>query len=260
MPPKQTPPRPVPAVTRSVAILRFLGRHDAPVGVVAIARELGIIPSTCLQILRTLVLEELVSVDAETKCYALDAGMVTLARSALRRDRFAQIVQPELDRLSTKFGVTAIGVRVIGLQHMNVLAISHSHLAFRIQVDVGSRFPALISATGRCLAAHCGHSEHEIKRAFKALRWEDAPDYDTWRSEVEQTRQTGYGVDEGNYIRGVTVAAAPVFGLGDTMAYGVALVGLSEQMRDSGLDIIGAEVKSIAAELTEKLGGGGAST
>ncbi|MFT6581831.1 MAG: DNA-binding IclR family transcriptional regulator [Alphaproteobacteria bacterium] len=237
-----------------------MGRHDAPVGVVAIARELGIIPSTCLQILRTLVLEELVSVDAETKCYALDAGMVTLARSALRRDRFAQIVQPELDRLSTKFGVTAIGVRVIGLQHMNVLAISHSHLAFRIQVDVGSRFPALISATGRCLAAHCGHSEHEIKRAFKALRWEDAPDYDTWRSEVEQTRQTGYGVDEGNYIRGVTVAAAPVFGLGDTMAYGVALVGLSEQMRDSGLDIIGAEVKSIAAELTEKLGGGGAST
>lgn len=252
---KSPPPRPVPAVRRGIAILRFLGRNDAPMGVVAIARELGIVPSTCLQILRTLVMEELVSVDTESKRYTLDAGMLTLARSALRRDRFARIVQPVLDRISTRFEVTAIGVRVIGLRHMNVVAISHSDLAFRLHVDVGSRFPALISATGRCLAAFGGHSDRAIKRAFTALRWDNAPDYDTWRREVEQTRRTGFGADEGNYIRGVTIVAAPVFDINETMTYGLALVGLSDQMRDAGLDNMGAEVQGAAATLTESLGG-----
>ncbi|MBL4721906.1 MAG: IclR family transcriptional regulator [Alphaproteobacteria bacterium] len=252
---KNAPPRPVPAVTRSIAILRFLGRNDTPVGVVAIARELDIIPSTCLQILRTLVTEELVSVDPATKCYALDAGMLALVRNALRQDRFAGLVQPELDRLSARFGITAIGVRVIGLQHMNVVAISHSDLAFRIHVDVGSRFPALVSATGRCLAAFGGHSDTDLKRGFKAVRWENAPDYDAWFTEVEQTRHAGFGADVGNYIRGVTIVATPVFGLDGTMTYGLAMVGLSDQMRDFGHDAIGAEVQRVAATLTENLGG-----
>jgi hypothetical protein len=47
--------RPVPAVTRAVAILRLLGRSEEALGVHAIARALTLIPSTCLHILRVLV-------------------------------------------------------------------------------------------------------------------------------------------------------------------------------------------------------------
>ena len=39
--------RPVPAVTRAVAILRLLGRSEEALGVHAIARALTLIPSTC---------------------------------------------------------------------------------------------------------------------------------------------------------------------------------------------------------------------
>src|SRR6185312_13270609 len=44
--------RPVPAVTRAVAILRLLGLSEEALGVHAIARALTLIPSTCLHILR----------------------------------------------------------------------------------------------------------------------------------------------------------------------------------------------------------------
>ena len=112
----------------------------------------------------------------------LDAGVLTLARSALRQDGFARLAQPEFDRVGRTISRDAIGVRVIGLQHMIVVAISRSDVAFRLQVDVGSRFPALISATGRCLAAFGNHPERDIERAFRALRWDAAPSYKSWQS------------------------------------------------------------------------------
>lgn len=254
-PSSESAPRPVPAVTRGIAILRFLARSAEPVGVNAIARGVGIIPSTCLHILRALVAEEMVAVDPATKGYTLDAGVVTLARSALRQDRFAGLVQDDLDRLAARFGITAIGVRVIGLQHMTVVAISRSDMTLRIQVDVGSRFPALISATGRCLAAFGGHDEADIKAGFEALRWDDAPAYPVWRKEVEATRRTGLGLDAGNYIRGITIMAAPVLGIEGHMTHGVVAVGLTEQFRHVGRDAVGAALKAAAERVTAQLGG-----
>jgi len=66
--------RPVPAVTRSIAILRLLGTQKQAMGVKAISDKLGLVPSTCLHILRVLVAENFVRVDPETKRYRSGAG------------------------------------------------------------------------------------------------------------------------------------------------------------------------------------------
>ena len=75
--------RPVPAVSRSIAILRLLGEARPGLGVKAIADRLGLVPSTCLHILRVLVEENLVQIEPATKRYSLAAGMISLARSVL---------------------------------------------------------------------------------------------------------------------------------------------------------------------------------
>src|ERR1700749_3054920 len=80
-----------PAISRAAAVLRMLGRSEAPLGVQAIARELGLVPSTCLYVLRALVAEELVAFEADTKRYSLDAGVLSLAQHWLRRDRFIDL-------------------------------------------------------------------------------------------------------------------------------------------------------------------------
>ena len=74
--PRGTRVREVPAVTRSIAILRLLGRMQQPMGVKAIADELGLVPSTCLHILRVLVDEELVNADPHTKRYSLGLSLI----------------------------------------------------------------------------------------------------------------------------------------------------------------------------------------
>lgn len=246
--------RQVPAVTRAVAILRFLGRSQEPLGVNAIARELRLVPSTCLHILRVLVDEELVAFDPVSKRYRLDAGLLTIARSALRGNGFADVAQPELDRLARRYGVTAIGSQVIGLEHIVVVVISRSDHALRLHVDIGDRFPALISASGRCIAAFGGHPWPLLERRFRGLRWDRPPSLAAWRAQVEATRTNGYAVDEGNYIRGVTIIAAPVRSAGPTLSDVVTVVGVSEQIRQIGVEAIALELRAIADALSTKLG------
>lgn len=246
--------RQVPAVTRAVAILRFLGKSEAPLGVNAIARALQLVPSTCLHILRVLVAEELVAFDPKTKLYSLDAGILSLARAVLRQNAFSQVVQPHLDRLSQDHGLMAIGVEVIGLEHIVVVAISRAELGLRLHVDIGSRFPALISATGRCVAAFGQFATRELDRRFRSLRWDRPPTLAAWKQQVAQTVRDGYSADEGSYIAGVTILAVPVQDSERRMTHGIVLLGLSDQVRKAGIPGLAVRLREAAEAVSRRLG------
>jgi DNA-binding IclR family transcriptional regulator len=245
--------RQVPALSRGIAILRLLGRSDAPLGVHEIARSLDLVPSTCLHILRVLAAERLLTVDPVTKKYTIAAGLAVLARSALRQQTFPAAVQPDLDELSGTYGATAIAVEASGLQHMVVVALSRADSPLQVHVDIGSRFPALISATGRCIAAFGTHPWPEIKARFSKLRWDAPPTLADWRSEVRATQLAGYAIDEGRYIRGVSIIAAPVR-MRNGSINALVVVGLSEQMRQIGLAKMGEELRRRATRLSEAFG------
>jgi DNA-binding IclR family transcriptional regulator len=112
---------------------------------------------------------------------------------------------------------------------MIVVALSRSEAPVRLHVDVGSRFPTLISATGRCVAAFGNHPAAELERRFKALRWDNAPSWPAWCREVETTRRQGYSIDRDTYIAGVTIVSVPVLETG-TLSRGIAAVGISGQL------------------------------
>lgn len=251
-------PSKAPAIARAAAVLRLLGKSEGPLGLNPIARELGINPSTCLYVLRALVAEELVAFDPDTKRYTLEAGVLTLARQWLRRDKFADLAQPVLDRLAQRFGVTMLGVQIMGLDHIVTIAASQAG-GFQLSVQVGSRFPALLSATGRCIAAFGGYPEAELRARFDKLRWEEPPSFEQWLAQVAQTRAQGFGVDEGNYISGVTVLAAPVWkapspARGGRPSHALVAVGIGSALR-SGRGELEAALLAAARALTGQMGG-----
>ncbi|WP_210261049.1 IclR family transcriptional regulator [Enterovirga aerilata] len=243
--------RAVPAVTRAAAILRILARSESPLGVQAIARELKLVPSTCLHILRALVAEELVAFDPDTKRYRLDVGILSLARHLLKKGGFADYIQDRLQDLSQRLGVTAVGLEVRGLDHVVVVSISRAREPFHIHVDVGSRFPSLISASGRCIAAFGGYDEAELRERFSRLRWDRPPSFEQWRQEVEDARANGFGVDIDQYILGVTVISAPIF-LGGRLSHALVVVGLTERLR-SNVRSIGQDIVRIANEISHQM-------
>lgn len=245
--------RQVPAVRRAAAILRLLGRADRPLGVNQVARELGLVPSTCLHILRELAQERLVAFDPETKRYALDIGILAIARAAISRNDFASLVQPHLTELSQRFGITAIAVQMSGPAHMIVVALSRASVPFRLQVDMGSRFPALISATGRCVAAFGDMDDDALRTGFEALHWENPPGFEEWRAQVDETRQRGYGLDEGNYIGGVTILAVPLLGRDGRLQRSIVAAGMSERVQAHGTATIAAEMTRLRDDIAATL-------
>lgn len=245
--------RPVPAVSRAVAILRLLGRSPAPMTLKLISQELDMVTSTCLHILRVLVEEGLVKVDVATKRYGLGVGMLALARSVIDSNPFPTLVQPVLDRLSGTWNVTAIGVEVTGVEHMVVMALSRSRAPFRLHVDVGSRFPALISATGRLVAAFTELPDKDIERRFKALRWEQPPDIEAWRKEVETVRRKGYSIDRGNYISGIAVIAVPVLDMQGRMTHSLVAAGVADQLGGSKSLALAKDLQTKAQTLSQLL-------
>jgi DNA-binding IclR family transcriptional regulator len=246
-----------PAISRAAAVLRLLGRSDAPLGLQAIGRELGLVPSTCLYVLRALVAEELVSFDPDTKRYALEAGVLTLARHWLRRNRFNDLAQPVLDHIGQAFDVTMLGVHIVGLDHIVVVAVSQSGQSLQLSTQIGSRFPALISATGRCIAAFGDHSEAELESRFSTLRWDEPPTFDEWKAQVRRTRIQGFAVDAGNYISGVTVVAAPVWKTRMKLSHALVAIGIGSALKRSGLPALQGALLAAAQTLSNQLCGEG---
>lgn len=247
--------REVPAVTRAIAILRLLGRPPGAMTLKAISQELEMVTSTCLHILRVLVDEGLVKVEPGTKRYSLGVGMLALARSVIESSPFPALVQPVLDKVAQAWNVTTIGVEVSGLDQLVVLALSRSNAPFRLHIDVGSRFPALTSATGRLVAAYTELSDTELARQFKAASWDQAPDLEAWRKEVETVRRKGFSIDRGNYINGITVIAVPVFGANNRLTHALVAAGVGDQLGSAQSQALAKDLQAEAQGLSQLLAG-----
>jgi len=244
-----------PAIARAAAVLHLLGKVETGLGVHAIARELSLVPSTCLHVLRALVVEEFIAFDRDTKRYSLGAGVLTLARHWLRRNRFSLIAQQPIDRVAATHRVSVLGVSIASMDHIVVVAMSPQVQGLQISTQIGSRFPAFISATGRCIAAFGGHSSNELKSRFDALQWGNPPAFQEWLDDVDEVRRTGVGVDEGRYIPGVTVVAAPVWSDGGRFGQALVAIGLTSSLPPDALRQLKTAILSGAREISRHLSG-----
>jgi DNA-binding IclR family transcriptional regulator len=154
--------------------------------------------------------------------------------------------------ISQSFRVTVAGMHIVGLQHIVVVAVSQSHSNIQLSMPIGSSFPALISATGRCVAAFGGHTETEIETRFKALRWDEPPTFDEWKAQVLQTRSQGFAMDEGNYMSGLTVIGAPVWTHGK-LSHALVAVGTGSALKRNGLPMLQKTLLATARNLTNQL-------
>ena len=154
--------------------------------------------------------------------------------------------------LSRKLGGTAIATRFVNDDQMIVVALSRAKQPFRLQVDLGSRFPALISATGRCHAAFnlADLKAAQLKQRFGKLKWSHPPSYRHWKQEIDDVRTNGYAVDRGNYISGVTVIAVPFVNQQGRMLHGIVFIDISERIDATGMTAIVNEMIAVRDEVS----------
>jgi DNA-binding IclR family transcriptional regulator len=243
-----------PAVSRAASILRVLASDGSGLGVNEIARRVGIVPSTCFYALRGLVEEGFVAFNPETKAYNCGLGLFTLVREAMANSSFPKTVQPVLDKLSQDTGVTAMAVEFNQHDRVVVMALARSSSLVSLPVNVGSRFPSLIGAPGRCFAAASGLPRETLEEKFKALRLDQPPSFEDWFRDVERTRQNNIGVDRSNYMRGLTGVATLLPMSSHENVRGIVLVGLEHQLPKPRLRTVYKKLSGAAQYAASQLG------
>lgn len=227
------PPKGVPAVRRAAAILALLARRREPLTLTQIAQAVGILPSSCLLILRELAAARMVAVDARRKTYRPGYGLVELARGVTDQDPLSALAEPFLKDLAERFGMT-VTLTVPVDDHVVLVAHAQPREAISINVTPGGRVPLLSGAAGRLLAAETGANRAALQRAFQGVRWQIAPAFETWLAEVEAAGRDGWAEDQGCFTRGVTTVAVPIRGADDVIA-GVLGVGAISVQLDARL-------------------------
>ncbi len=232
----------VSSVVKAISILRHLARTQEPEGVNAIARQAQINPSSCFNILKTLVSEDFVRFDRTTKTYSLGVGVIDLAVAALDPDAGFLRTRPILEGVAREHGVTC-GLWRRQEDRLILLGTAESESFARTRFPPGNRLPMFIGAMGRCFAARSGMSEAEIDKAISALKWANPPRLDQYLSEVRSAAVNGYAVDDGNFLQGITSVAAPLISREGAITHCIVATTFRGRLDGEGIRRLGESVK-----------------
>lgn len=235
----------VGSISQALAILRHLSTAQAPEGVTSIARALGISPSSCFNILKTLTAEQYIDFDSHTKRYTLGWAPVVLARRALDPEGALTSLLPEMEALSSRYRVACSLGRVTGDRTM-LIGYSESEAATRIHLRVGHRVPLLAGASGRCIAALRNLSKAEIEKAFKTIQWENPLTLSEYMAQVEFAKTHGWAIDSNYSFRGVTTIATAIPNAAGDARYMLHCTMFSGQYPHETITAIGQDLVALA--------------
>ena len=241
----------VGALVSGLKVIRYLVQARSPVGVSQVARDIQISPSTCFNLLRTLVQEHLVDFDPTTKNYSISYGLLELTKGMIEKDQVVQYLIPSLTKMAVSHRVTVTLWRRVGDDRVVLVERADAESAVRIHMSVGQRLPIFVGALGRCMAAFSGLPKEDIRRNFNALRWESPPEFDEYWDDLEDTRSKGFAIDRDHFVRGITTLAAPVFDAVDMPVLVVSAIGFTGQFSDAALRALADEAKACGKKGTE---------
>lgn len=250
----EKPTKPVNALSRGIAILRYLDAQAEPVGVVQIARDLNINASTCFNLLRTLAHERLAIFDPSTKKYSPGLGVLALARAALKQDGYIRLLHPQIEQIATTHKVTVMLWQLVPPDRAMVVDLAEAPTPVRVQFTIGQRLPSLIGALGRCFAAHTSLPKARIKVMFKELRWQNPPTFEQYWSDVEDTRRSGFAFDVGRYNRNFTTVAAPILTHDGQATMAVSAITFSGDIDRPRMLRLAADIKQVTTDASHALG------
>lgn len=206
-------------MTRAIRILDFLGAAPSGLTAAEIAGSLGVPPATAHHLLNTLVDSGTLSKHARR--YHLGPKIGFLGEAFFRSNDGLGYLVPTLDRLARETGET---VYLSAWRHgeVVVLAVCEGHHPIKVAgPSVGFSGHAHARASGKVLLAalppdalDAYRSTHELV----AVTERATVDPDALLRELEQVRERGYALDDGEFKEGVSCLAAPVSVAGATVA------------------------------------------
>ena len=202
----------VRSVSYAFSILRVLASSGG-LTLTEVARQLGIGPSNCLNLLRTLVDEGVVERSQPSKRYQL---VVDWAGAKVLQDQGGQslfrTLNPSMARFAQEFDITVGLWKVVPGRRLVLAGHAECEAPMRIRLADGQRQPLGSGAVGRALAAFQRIDRIEIARRFSEVRWRSPYSLNRYIDEIANAAIDGFAIDDGIGFPGVCSVAAALHG------------------------------------------------
>ncbi|SEH18848.1 transcriptional regulator, IclR family [Sphingopyxis sp. YR583] len=238
---------PVRSVSQAFAILRLLADEGA-LTLSDIGKMIGSSPSSCLNLLKTLVAERVIERDMRTKRYRLALPWQDV--DALRDSRAARLVDRSLPLLGrfAQANDAAVGLwKIVSRDRMQLAARGESDAGMRLTLADDQRQPLGAGAAGRAITAAQAVDAAELARRFGSVRWQTELAFEAYASQVDEARTKGFAVDHGHAHRGVFTAASALTDIAPGFCITASFVAGSRSERE--LETIGAALSKLGKEI-----------
>jgi DNA-binding IclR family transcriptional regulator len=247
------PGKVVGAVVMAAKILRHLSESTEPLPSNRIARDLGINPSSCFNLLKTMEREGLTYCDPETKRHRLGFLLVELGSGALAHLGYRELIHPHIEGIATKHRATATLWLRTGYDRVRLVDLVDGGGPIKIAMSIGQRLPVLAGALGRCFAGGGEFDRETLKRLYAKVRNIEPVSFDEFLRESNLAAERGYGVDAGHFAGGVTAVSAPVFDPTGRIVMAISVVDFLNNADPERVASIGEDAKQAAAMVSHKL-------
>lgn len=249
---------PLSTVDKAIDVLFELHAAEAPLGVTALGRALGLPKSSTHRLLAALRRRGLVEQDERGR-YAPGIALIALGLGVLEREPAVVAARPVIEHEAEVLGETFFLVAARAGQ-LVVLDKAEGTGFMRAAPRVGSTVPVHATAVGKLQLAF---APHELAaNPFAAAAGEPlesftdatAASVKALRREVEEAGQRGWAANVDEWIAGLSVLAAPVQHRGRLLAH-VAVAASSARVEELGLEVLAERVCKTAERIAQRLDG-----
>jgi IclR family acetate operon transcriptional repressor len=236
------------SLDKAIDLLFHLHRHGGSCGVTEIGDALGQPKSSIHRLLSTLTRRGLVERDGRGR-YRPGPGLIALGLGALEREPVVAVARPILEAEAAALGETVFltAPRAGGVM---VLDKVDGRGFLRAAPRVGDHVPAHLTAVGRVVMAFAPEALAPGPRGLGVGSALEAA--------VALAARRGYAESHGDWIEGLSVVAAPVFGVGPGGRHLVAALAAAAptpRLLALGVARIAARLGAAAEQIEERLGG-----
>ena len=245
----------IQSLDRGMQALMFLSNRRTA-GVTEVAEALGVNKSTAFRILETLMASNMAAQDKATAKYKLGPGILQLSERLIKNLDIIALAKPYMIRLTERTGESS---HLCMLSNDSAVVIEQIMADSRLAVHarVGNVEPVHCSSVGKCLLAYSDEALREsILSRITYERYTDRTitDTDALRRQLDDIKDKGYALDDGEISDDITCIAAPVRNYIGDVIYSVGISGPKGRIREKEIDTLAGHVIETADKLSEQLG------
>ncbi len=242
------------AVTRVLAVLHLFRDQRNELGVVEVSKALGLTLSTTHRLIRALVAADYLAQNPSTERYHLGRSALLLGQAA-QSNLGLDLVVPVLEEVSVQTG-ESVNLGLLDGDRVVVVARVESRQPLRFSHPPGTRVRLYATSMGKAVLAFntdLGEYLESLGEELEALTPHTLRTKTELRRDLEEIRDRGWSIDNGESISGVRCVAAPILDSTGRAHAAVAVQVPEVRMPDERLEIIGPLIAQAASEIAKVL-------